>query len=194
MPRFKVTPRSILCKAYGYALTFPMKFPIEEIIPRILQEKTVDYIVYVSEVYRTGQPHVHLHVEYKEPIYKSRQQFMDDIGVLPYLQVVGETLDDRRRLWTYYTKSGDVTVTSNDMRRELEMTMEVEEQIQAGTEAVQQPTEFDNNTIKYSAIWAKNRPRERQPVPYVVRAARPPQPQPLTVNNFFLKDPNTNKD
>lgn len=88
--------------ATGYALTFAKVKPIEEILQALLKNPLIDYLVYAEETSVNNYHHYHLHIEYYQQIQRHHNVFDEVLGTHPYIQHVGDTKRDRRKLWKYY--------------------------------------------------------------------------------------------
>ena len=109
MGKYRRFPRQNKPMASGYALTVKVvkgKQPRKN-CKALLKQPYVKYVVWCVEYGNTNYHHMHIHVEHKIKLHRSNRYYDEVLGAHPYLQRVGTSPMDKRRLWDYYMKEGD---------------------------------------------------------------------------------------
>ena len=88
----------------------------------------VKYIVWCVEYGSTNYHHMHIHIEHKIKLHRKNRYYDEVLGAHPYIQRVGTSPLDKRRIWRYYMKEGDwhCLHRNNDKKQKLKNYIEKE--------------------------------------------------------------------
>lgn len=128
--------------ASGYALTVKVTKDPNEIVNQLLVQPYVKYVVWCIEYGDTNYHHMHIHVEHKTKLHRKNRYYDEILGAHPYIQRVGESPLDKRKLWTYYMKDGDWHCLHRNSAKSQKLKDKIKKEVTMGDEISQEVKHF----------------------------------------------------